>query len=49
MELAELERQAEHLIKAYAGVTTRVRVVGPGTIERSKGKAKRILDLRPKT
>ena len=48
MELAELERQAEHLIKAYAGVTTRVRVVEPGTIERSQGKAKRILDLRPK-
>jgi len=49
MELAELERQAEHLIKAYVGVTTRVRVVEPGTIERSQGKAKRILDLRPKT
>ena len=49
MELAELERQAEHLIKAYAGVTTRVRVVEPGTIERSQGNAKRILDLRPKT
>jgi len=48
MELAELERQAEHLIKAYVGVTTRVRVVEPGTIERSQGKAKRILDLRPK-
>jgi phenylacetate-coenzyme A ligase PaaK-like adenylate-forming protein len=30
-------------------VTTRVRVVEPGTIERSQGKAKRILDLRPKT
>ena len=49
MELAELERQAEHLIKAYVGVTTRVRVVEPGTIERSQCKAKRILDLRPKT
>jgi phenylacetate-CoA ligase len=49
MEMAELERQAEHLIKAYVGVTTRVRVVEPGTIERSQGKAKRILDLRPKT
>jgi phenylacetate-CoA ligase len=49
MELAELELQAEHLIKAYVGVTTRVRVVEPGTIERSQGKAKRILDLRPKT
>jgi phenylacetate-CoA ligase len=48
-ELAELERKAEHLIKAYVGVTTTVRVVAPGTIERSQGKAKRVLDLRPKT
>jgi phenylacetate-CoA ligase len=47
-ELAELERKAEHLIKAYVGVTTSVRVVEPGTIERSQGKAKRLLDLRPK-
>ena len=48
-ELAELARKAEHLIKVYVGVTTRVRVVEPGTIERSQGKAKRVLDLRPKT
>jgi phenylacetate-CoA ligase len=47
-DLAELERKAEHLIKAYVGVTTRVRVVEPGTIERSQGKAKRVHDLRPK-
>src|SRR5271156_4038408 len=44
-----IERRAEHLIKAYVGVTAKVRVVEPGTIERSRGKAKRILDLRPKT
>jgi phenylacetate-CoA ligase len=48
-ELTELERQAEHLIKAYVGVTTRARVVELATIERSEGKAKRIIDLRPKT
>jgi len=30
------------------GVTTRVLVVEPGTIERSQGKAKRVIDLRPK-
>jgi phenylacetate-CoA ligase len=47
-ELAELARKAEHLIKVYVGVTTRVRVVEPGTVERSQGKAKRVLDLRPK-
>jgi phenylacetate-CoA ligase len=46
--LAALERKAEHLIKGYVGVTTKVRVVEPGTIERSQGKAKRVHDLRPK-
>jgi phenylacetate-CoA ligase len=47
-EMAELERRAEHLIKSFVGVTTKVRVVEPGTLERSQGKAKRVLDLRPK-
>ena len=47
-ELAELERQAEHAIKASVGVTAKVRVVEPGTIKRSQGKAKRVLDLRHK-
>jgi phenylacetate-CoA ligase len=47
-DLAALARKAEHLIKSYVGVTTRVRVVEPGTIERSQGKAKRVRDLRPK-
>jgi phenylacetate-CoA ligase len=47
-ERTALERKAEHLIKSYIGVTTAVRVVEPGTIERSQGKAKRVLDLRPK-
>jgi phenylacetate-CoA ligase len=46
--LAEMERHAEHLIKVYVGITSRVRVVEPGTLERSQGKAKRVLDLRPK-
>jgi phenylacetate-CoA ligase len=46
--LAGLERRAVHLIKVFAGVTTKVRVVEPGTLERSQGKAKRVLDLRPK-
>jgi phenylacetate-CoA ligase len=47
-ELMALERQAEHRIKSFVGVTTKVRVVEPGTLERSQGKAKRVLDLRPK-
>ena len=37
-----------HRIKALIGVTAAVDVASPGTIERSLGKAKRIVDLRPK-
>jgi phenylacetate-CoA ligase len=47
-DMAELERHAEHLIKSLIGITTKVRVVESGTLERSQGKAKRVLDLRPK-
>lgn len=47
-EQAEIERHAEHLIKAHVGVTTTVRAVPAGTIERSQGKAKRVIDKRPK-
>jgi phenylacetate-CoA ligase len=48
-ERTALEHKAEHHIKAFVGVTTTVRVVEPGTIERSQGKAKRVIDRRPKT
>jgi phenylacetate-CoA ligase len=37
-----------HLIKARVGVTTTVRPVAPGSIERSQGKAKRVIDKRPR-
>lgn len=47
-ELADIAKRTEHAIKVFAGVTTKVRVVEPGTLERSQGKAKRVLDLRPK-
>jgi phenylacetate-CoA ligase len=40
--------RAVHLIKARVGVTTTVRAVAPGTIERSQGKAKRVIDKRPR-
>ncbi len=43
-----LERRAEHLVKAHAGVTVTVRVVPPATLERSQGKAKRVIDKRPR-
>ncbi|MGE5160948.1 MAG: AMP-binding protein, partial [Betaproteobacteria bacterium] len=44
----EAARKLEHNIKAYIGVTATVRLALPGGVERSVGKAKRILDKRPK-
>jgi phenylacetate-CoA ligase len=41
------EELARH-IKSQIGVTSDVAVVAPGEVERSLGKAKRIIDLRPK-
>ncbi len=41
-------KKLAHLIKNLIGVTAGVRVVAPGGIERSLGKAKRVLDKRPK-
>ncbi|MGI8896652.1 MAG: phenylacetate--CoA ligase PaaK [Casimicrobiaceae bacterium] len=38
-----------HLIKSLIGVTAEVRVTAPGGVERSQGKAKRIVDKRAKT
>jgi phenylacetate-CoA ligase len=37
-----------HLVKSMIGVTAEVKVVAPGGIERSLGKARRIVDKRPK-
>jgi phenylacetate-CoA ligase len=36
------------VIKNTIGITTRVRIVAPDTLERSLGKAKRVYDKRPK-
>jgi phenylacetate-CoA ligase len=47
-EIAALAQRAEHLIKGHVGLTATVRVLEPGTIERSQGKAKRVIDRRPK-
>ena len=38
----------ERRIKSQIGITTTVRVLEPGKLERSLGKARRIADLRPK-
>ncbi len=43
---AEAESLAHH-VKSTIGVTVAVRVVDPGAVERSQGKAKRVVDLRP--
>jgi phenylacetate-CoA ligase len=44
---AAAENLAHH-IKSRIGVSTEVNVVEPGRVDRSLGKAKRIVDLRPK-
>jgi len=41
-------RKLEHNIKAYIGVSSTVRLALPMGLERSVGKAKRIIDRRPK-
>ena len=43
-----LAGRAEHMIKALVGVTSTVRAVAPGVVERSQGKARRVIDKRPK-
>ena len=45
---AACSENLSHLIKALIGVTAVVETTEPGAIERSLGKAKRIIDLRPK-
>ncbi|CCO24602.1 phenylacetate--CoA ligase family protein [Maridesulfovibrio hydrothermalis] len=44
--LQKLERKIQKNIKEFLGVTARVKLVEPKSIERSAGKAKRIIDLR---
>ena len=41
-------RKLEHNIKAYIGISATVRLALPMGLERSVGKAKRIIDRRPK-
>ena len=45
---AQSAASLEHEIKAYVGVSVEVKVVPLSTIERSIGKAKRVIDKRPK-
>jgi phenylacetate-CoA ligase len=46
--MAVLADRGAHLIKSRVGVTTTVRAVTPGSVERSQGKAKRVIDKRPR-
>jgi phenylacetate-CoA ligase len=39
-------RALQHHIKSMIGVTVDVQVVAPGAVERSQGKAKRVIDKR---
>jgi len=43
---AAAARGLAHHIKATVGISTRIRVVDPGTLERSVGKARRVVDRR---
>jgi phenylacetate-CoA ligase len=47
-EISALAQKAGNLIKGYVGISATVRVLEPGTIERSQGKAKRVIDRRSK-
>jgi phenylacetate-CoA ligase len=45
---ASAARELSHLVKSNIGVSSRVTVIPPGGIERSLGKARRVIDKRPK-
>ncbi len=45
---ATIERDVAQHIKALVGVTSGVHLVLPGHVERSLGKARRVIDMRPK-
>jgi phenylacetate-CoA ligase len=47
-EVEQAAKQLQHDIKSYIGISTRVIPVDIGGIVRSEGKAKRVLDKRPK-
>ncbi|MGE5547919.1 MAG: phenylacetate--CoA ligase PaaK [Solirubrobacterales bacterium] len=41
-------KDLQHHIKSYIGISTKVNICAPGAVERSVGKAKRVVDKRPK-
>jgi len=49
IESDAMARELEHHIKAFVGVSTKVRVMAAGSVERTNtGKARRVVDRRPK-
>ena len=46
--LVEHVAQVAHHIKSTIGISARIKAVAPETLERSLGKAKRVIDKRPK-
>jgi len=44
--LAAVAKNLQHSIKTFAGISTRVRLMEPGALTRSMGKAKRVFDKR---
>lgn len=45
-KLEDLKRKIQHNIESALGISARVKLVEPKTIERSEGKAKRVIDKR---
>jgi phenylacetate-CoA ligase len=45
---AGIARELQHRIKTLIGVSCKIDVMDPGGIERSLGKARRVIDNRPK-
>ena len=47
-KLEAIQRRIQNEIESVLGISIKVTLVEPKTIERSEGKAKRVKDLRPK-
>jgi phenylacetate-CoA ligase len=45
-ELEGIRRRIDNNIKSMLGIGAKIRLVEPNTIERSEGKAKRVIDYR---
>ena len=48
-DIASTAKELQHHIKSYIGISTRVNVLRPNSLERSTGKARRVVDQRPKS